>query len=383
MITSWIYHEKKKGKKYWRGEVVLGQDENGKEIRKSFGSYNKAELIKKVKEAEVQYQGVSLNTDFQGTVQDLFKTWMFTFKKPTIQGSSFSKYEQCYRLRLKDTTLGLMDIQKVNKIVVQAFVNKTLENNSEDMTRRTLMHLKSFFKYLVDEGALVRNPCNSVFVKKEIKPDKQYEAYTKEDQLKIIEALDLLDPVDMMIYFGFATGLRLGEIAALTWPDLKDWIVDVNKKYGRVATVEPGKKTVWKFQVGPLKTQASYRQVPLPAKAISVLRNYKINQLRLTMLNLPDYEANNLVFPNEKGKHQNLNRPTRRIESICKKIGVDYISFHATRHSYITRLFENGVDIKTIQKLAGHEDIETTLNVYTHTNKERKAEAVDLLSDVL
>lgn len=94
------------------------------------------------------------------------------------------------------------------------------------------------------------------------------------------------------------------------------------------------------------------------------------------MLNIPGYKRNNLVFPNETGEYQNINRPTRRLKSICKKVGVEYISLYATRHSYITRLFELGVDPKTIQRLAGHKNTKTTLDVYTHTNKERKEEAV-------
>lgn len=383
MITTSIYHETRNGKKYWRGEIVLGYDDKGKPIRKSFGSYNKAELIKKVKEAEVQYQGVSLNMDLQGTVQDLFKTWIFVFKKPTIQDLSFSKYEEAYRLRIKDTSLGLSDIKDVNKVMAQAYVNGLRLTYSEELTQRTLMYLKAFFSYLVSEGALVRNPFETVKVKKDIKADIRYKVYSKEDQQKIIETLDLLDPVEMMIYMGFATGLRLAELTALTWDDIKNGVIDVNKQYNRTAIKNPDGTVERGCGLRNLKTQASYRQVPIPKKAQKVLHAYRLNQLKLRMLNLPDYEANNLVFPNEKGTYQNLNRPTRRIESICKKVGVDYISFHATRHSYITRLFESGVDIKTIQKLAGHEKIETTLDIYTHTNKERKTEAVDLLSDVL
>ena len=97
MITSSIYHETRNGKKYWRGEIVLGYDNKGKPIRKTASSYQKSTVIAKLKKFEEDYKDLDLSMDFQGAVQDLFKTWIFTFKKPTIQGSSFSKYEQCYR----------------------------------------------------------------------------------------------------------------------------------------------------------------------------------------------------------------------------------------------------------------------------------------------
>ena len=383
MAAILIYYETRNGKKYWRGEIILGYDDKGKPIRKTASSYQKSTVISKLKKYEEDYKGLDLSMDFQGTVQDLFRTWIFTFKKVSIQGSSFAKYEQCYRLRIENTTLGLMDVKEVNKIHIQGFINQIRATDSIDMAKQTLIYLSSFFTYLIDEGAIHKNPCKRIIVKEEVKPDEKYKAYSKDDQQKIIEALDLLDPVEMMIYMAFATGLRRGELLALTWDDIKDGIVDVNKKYGNFVTYGPDGKAIWERKIGPLKTSTSYRQVPLPTKVQQVLRDYKLELLKLQMLNIQGYKRNNLVFPNEQGEYQNINRPTRRLKSVCKKAGVEYISLHATRHSYITRLFELGVDPKTIQRLAGHKNIKTTLDVYTHTNKERKEEAVEKLSAVL
>ena len=51
---------------------------------------------------------------------------------------------------------------------------------------------------------------------------------------------------------------------------------------------------------------------------------------------------------------------------------------HSIRHSYATRLFEEGVDIKTVQELMGHSDYKTTLDIYTHVMPEKKKEAVSV-----
>ncbi|MGL4736916.1 MAG: tyrosine-type recombinase/integrase, partial [Cellulosilyticaceae bacterium] len=56
-------------------------------------------------------------------------------------------------------------------------------------------------------------------------------------------------------------------------------------------------------------------------------------------------------------------------KSITKYLG---ISFHALRHTFATRLLESGENIKTIQILLGHSDIETTLNIYTHILEDTK-----------
>ena len=153
MATSSIYYETRNGKKYWRGEIVLGYDDKGKPIRKTASSYQKSTVMTKLKKYEKDYEGLDLSMDFQGTVQDLFKTWIFTFKKVSIQGASFAKYEQCYRLRIENSTLGLMDVKEVNKIHIQSFINQIRETDSIDMAKQTLIYLSSFFAYLIDEGA--------------------------------------------------------------------------------------------------------------------------------------------------------------------------------------------------------------------------------------
>ena len=66
-----------------------------------------------------------------------------------------------------------------------------------------------------------------------------------------------------------------------------------------------------------------------------------------------------------------------------KKSNIEYRQFHSLRHTYATRLFEAGVHPKTVQKLMGHSDITTTLNIYTHVDEDVKFRAVDTLNEVL
>lgn len=370
-----LYWEKRNGKKYWRAVVTLGYDEDNRQLRKTVSGYDKADVIKRMRELENKAYDIGLNLSFKGTVQELFKTWIFTVKQPEIQDLSFSKYEETYRLRLKDTKFGRTDIQDVSSILAQEHFIDMMKKYSENTCKRAKMQYKAFFDYLVDENILYKNPCKNVTIKKEVKEIDSYKCYTAEEQLKIINALDLSDSVEMMIYIAFASGLRLGELAALTWNDYKNGYLSVNKQYSRNAITHYDLTKDRASSVRNLKTSSSYRKVPLPESAQKALNEYKKQQL----LKSPD---TNLIFPNEEGTYQNLNRPTRRIKSICKKIDVEYISFHAIRHSYITRLFESKVDIKKVQKLAGHASVRTTLSIYTHVNKNMLEEAVESINDL-
>lgn len=378
-----LYFEKRNGKKYWRAQVNLGLDENGKQIRKTVSGYNKDAVLKKMQEIEKTRGLLSLNVDLNGTVQDLYKSWAFLIKKPHIQPLSFSAYEETYRLRLIDTRLGLTEISKVSSLLCQKHFNDLREFHSEYTLKRALRHLNSFFNYAVDEAYILRNPCKNVKIQSEIKIQDDYKSYSREDQIKIINTLDLSDPVDMMIYVAFASGLRLGELAALTWDDFKDGALSVSKQYSRNSEKNIDGTVQRSSEVRSLKTTSSYRIVPLPPATVKELKRYKINQFEYKLAAASKgYTPNNLIFANEYGNYQNPNRPTRRMESVCKKAGVAYITFHAIRHSYITRLFEEGVDFKKIQNLAGHSSIETTLNIYTHTNKEMLVDSVNVLSNI-
>lgn len=378
-----LYSEIRKGKKYWRAVVTIGYDEEGKQIRKTVSGYDKSKVIEKMKDLEKKVKELSLNLDFKGTVESLFRLWSFKVKKPQIQPRSFEKYDTTHRLRLKNTELGNTDIQEVTSLKVQSYFNELQQKASEETSKQTLVHLKAFFEYLVYEDVIYKNPCKNIKIKTEIKISESYQCYTAEDQVKIIEALDLSDEVEMMIYLGFATGLRLGELIALTWDDYKDEHIIVNKQFNRSVIIDYKKPTKRNSEIKNLKTASSYGEVPLSKNAVKKLNKYKLEQLEKRLMNFPGYEKNNLMFPNEKGKHQNLNRPARRVKSICKRIGVEYISFHAIRHSYITRLFEQDVNIKKVQKLARHSSPETTLKVYTHTNKDMLKEVVENINNVL
>ena len=68
-------------------------------------------------------------------------------------------------------------------------------------------------------------------------------------------------------------------------------------------------------------------------------------------------------------------------QSICKRANIRYVSFHALRHIFATRLIENGVDIKTVSKLLGHSDVFVTLNTYVHDTLDSKRNATDILGD--
>jgi integrase len=109
------------------------------------------------------------------------------------------------------------------------------------------------------------------------------------------------------------------------------------------------------------------RTVPIPA---FLIKEFKQHRLRTK----GDY-----VFCTSIGTTLSADNIRKYHHKICEKAKVKSISFHALRHTYATRLLENGENFKTIQELLGHADIKTTLNIYTHVLEDTKKSAADKL----
>ena len=94
------------------------------------------------------------------------------------------------------------------------------------------------------------------------------------------------------------------------------------------------------------------------------------------------YTENNLLFPSETGTYIDAKNLRRSWERILNNAGVTKKKFHALRHTYATRLFENGTSILTVSRLLGHSSIKTT-EIYTHVLEDIKKEEVQCLNDML
>ena len=89
-----------------------------------------------------------------------------------------------------------------------------------------------------------------------------------------------------------------------------------------------------------------------------------------------------LVFTTQIGTPINTSNLRKSYSRLLKKANITNIKFHALRHTYATRLFEEGVQVKTVQSLLGHSDINTTMNIYTHVTNDVKNDAVEKLNQI-
>ena len=100
------------------------------------------------------------------------------------------------------------------------------------------------------------------------------------------------------------------------------------------------------------------------------------------LLAMKEHQYSDLIFANYLGKPIERKRPTRRINKICRDLGILERSYHAVRHTYATRLFDLVFPVKTVQVLLEHSEVATTLDIYTHVMEDKKIEAIEKLNSL-
>lgn len=201
----------------------------------------------------------------------------------------------------------------------------------------------------------------------------------------------------------FNSGLRLGELLGLEWKHInfENCTVKVEQQVKRVKT--PGGPSKTKLILTEtLKTENSRRLVTIPSEVMKDLKKHKekqdVEKIKLIIGNEKRKEnldnngekftetlwdtTHSFVFPNQLGKMmdpRNFVRDYYTVLKRCKNIKNHY-NFHIVRHSYATRLLEEGVNPKIVSELLGHADVETTLRIYSHVLQGIKQMAVECLN---
>lgn len=238
------------------------------------------------------------------------------------------------------------NINEISNKDIKEYLKYLKENNLDDSTiSRNISTLKSFYKFLLREKKINKDPIELISMPK---LRKKLPITLSIDEVNRLLDINLVDNYSYrnkaMLELMYATGLRVSELVNLT-------IFDININECIIRVVGKGDKE---------------RIVPIGDVALKYLNLY---------LNIRDSfiknENNNYLFLNNHGKKMTRQGFFKILKKIAKEQGIDKIfSPHTLRHSFATHLLENGADLVIIQELLGHSDI-TTTEIYTHiTNKQ-------------
>lgn len=165
------------------------------------------------------------------------------------------------------------------------------------------------------------------------------------------------------ILIALHTGIRIGELSALTWKDidLDDGIVYVRKNMLRVHKNDWGQTEENATQIieQQPKSSDSVRIIPLPPSLMPILKKYR-------------KDASDYVICGARSPWAEPRTIQYRFESILKNCQIEYFNFHMLRHVFATRCVAIGLDVKSLSEILGHSNIQMTLNLYVHSTIQQK-----------
>lgn len=250
------------------------------------------------------------------------------------------------------------NLDEINENLYIEFQQSLLNENYKYNTLRNYHFLcSSFFNYCCNFLNLNKNVAKIVGNFKNINNETP-----KSDYYTIKEFKKFIKQVDEYVYkeffkLMFFTGTRPGEAMALTFNDLLDKKININKTMS-----EHGNR-----EIGSTKTLSSNRIIGIDYKTYKNLLKLK----KYYMKQYSNYNDNFYIFGGIKPLSPTSIR--RRIKKASDKANVKYIKIHDFRHSHATLLNDKNINVKTISQRLGHSDIRTTLNTYIHeTNKQEK-----------
>lgn len=372
----------KNGETRYLFQTYLGIDPaTGKErrtTRRGFKTMKEAKQAERNLLLDVEENGLPSNQSdgFQDpTFEELAQLWLENYKT-TVKPSTFenvkSKVEKMTEEHFEGLKLKKITVAYCQRVVIELSKSYVLYNHYLSVINR-------IFKYAVLMDVIDSNPFDKVIKPKSQQTQRKGNFLTKEELKKFLKlaqntTLSYFFPlVHLMAY----TGFRQGEALALKWSDIdfENKKITINKTAVRIKE---------KQSLQTPKTKNSKRVISIDPNTLSILKNWKKDQIKIYFKNGKHFEGKeNFIFTNQRGEWVHIHNFIRYFKRFIADHGLKPITPHGLRHTHASLLFSAGVEPKNISDRLGHSTVQITLDLYTHITEEQRTDTVEKLLEYM
>ena len=353
----------------WEARVVIGYDENNLPRTKNVTAVNKDKCLEKLEKIK-QEIGIVKHNNLKSDMSfgEWIDFWYQQYAKITLKPTTQSDYESLiYKHIIPE--IGTINLNELTQNDLQQFYSRLKLNGrkirtqvygnglSDRMVRACHTLCRKSLEKAVSENLIRTNPATDC--KLPPKKSKEMKVLTREEMQRFIIQAKYDGYLELFI-LELSTGMRRGEILGLQWDDLDMKTGEL--KISRQVAILNGK-----IHITEPKTKTSVRTIILPADIVKMLKEYKITV------------NSKWLFPSpvKDDMPRNPSAVRKILDRTLEKAGCKHIRFHDLRHTFATTALANGMDIKTLSAIIGHNSAETTLNIYTHITDEMQRTAAD------
>lgn len=296
-------------------------------------------------------------------------TIWYADKKGYWKESTYAAYHQIVEKYVLPY-LGELPLYKIDNMVMGDFAAEISAKNCSKKLSSTYMFdicsvvLRIMSHIQKKTGMNLKIPVNPISAEKRSRIMMPAEKDLKRLESYLLQNID--NDTCLGILAALYTGLRIGELCALTWDDidLEAGILHVRNNIQRVQDFEGAKKTKILFLCP--KTAYSIRDIPIPPVLLHIL------QLSRKQPAAP-------FISGARGIWMDPRTLQYRFQKILSRCNIEHFKFHMLRHAFATRCMEKGFDSKSLSEILGHSSIQITLNMYVHSTLKQKRRLMNLI----
>lgn len=341
-----------------------------KELGKKDATEKDAQKLLRRRLSEADNGGVAYSAKI--TLDKYLHDWIM-LKKPTIAQSTY----ECYLEKIDKhivPRIGDLRLDQLNKATMKRFLNDLIDDGVGTRTIQLTMRqvLSQALTQACEDDLLTKNPMQGIHTPAYTRKEK---IMWSDAELNAFLAVAKDRPLYPVYMLAITTGMRRGEILALTWRD-------IDLATGEI-TID--KQLTPDREIKKPKTAGSKRKVFAPAGVVEILKMHREKQRAwLDALGKP-ININLPAFTSDTGTYYFPRNVLRDFKVACQQAGVPVICLHDCRHLYVSLAIDAGISLKTIQSEVGHSKLSTTTDTYAHiiNDDENKKSAAVKVADRL
>lgn len=327
-----------------------------------------------------------IESDNGVTVERYITNWMINVKAKKIKKRSYDRIESSVNVWIIPR-LGDYKFNKLESITIQTELINYMQDCGRSLSsiKKVKDALNGAYTYAVKTRAVDYNPVSAVELPS---PDefevKEIEYFKKDQRQKFIQTATShcktgrqRYTIGWFLVLMLQTGLRIGEALAIKHCDinLEKRIIYIDSTIisTKNRNPKPG-ELKWLLIDQPLPKGNRCRYVHLNDMAMQAL-----NELNQTF----SYEPNGYIIHNEDGQFYTFGQVDATFKKILNRAELKKCGVHSLRHSCAVALLEAKVPIETISDILGHSDVSITYRIYAKVIEELKAEAMNLINEVI
>lgn len=363
-------HKRKDGR--WEGRYKKGRRSDGTIQYGSVYGKSYTEVKKKLKDAATFTGVLSVSQNREKTFGEILDLWMDN-NRLKLKGATINKYQNLIDTHISPA-LGNTKISDLTSTVINAYLSEKMKCGrldkkgglSPSYVKSIMLIINAAIQFAVKEEicAPLKTPISKPTLTK-----SELRILSFDEQKKLEMYLRLgTDPSKLGILLSLHTGLRIGEVCALSWDDIDfiNRIIKVRHTVARVRNTSEKTTSQTKLIIDSPKTKASVRDIPIPSVLLSELVSHRKVSESKYIISDKDTFVSPRTFE-------------YRYHRILSESGVESVNYHALRHTFATRCIEAGVDVKSLSEILGHANVGVTLNTYVHSSMEMKRTQLEKL----